>query len=56
MDQIQNTGNKKKEDKEEISDNMKKIEKEFSELKDSLFSNSIKWLETDRQRIQSGIV
>ena len=34
---------------------MKKIEQEFAELKDSLFSNSIKWLEKDFQRIRSGM-
>lgn len=42
-------------EKEETQDTMRKIEQEFSELKDSLFTNSIKWLEKDFERISSGL-
>ena len=54
---LQDTENQEKssvEQRNEVVDTMSKIEKEFAELKDSLFSNSIKWLEKDAQRISSG--
>lgn len=43
-------------EREETQDTMRKIEQEFAELKDSLFTNSIKWLEKDFERISSGLL
>merc|ERR1712137_405484 len=47
-------GKNEEEHRKQIIDNMEKIEKEFTDLKDSLFSNSIEWLQKDVKSIKSG--